>query len=71
MHDMDNAQLLRIREKLADYSFTISWTQGKQNKIAGSPMLGTNLPGHGRRAKNEHINTMPRSYNNDGDTAPT
>ena len=34
MHDMDNGRLLRIREKPAEYSFNISGTHGKQNKIA-------------------------------------
>ena len=34
MHEMDNARILRMREKLAEYNFTIEWANGKQNRIA-------------------------------------
>ena len=34
MHEMDNARILRIREKLAEYRFNIEWAYGKQNKLA-------------------------------------
>ena len=30
MHEMNNTRLLRIREKLADFSFTIQWSNEKQ-----------------------------------------
>ena len=34
MHNMDNARLLRIRGKLARYTFSMQWTPGKTNIIA-------------------------------------
>ena len=34
MHSMDNAHLLRMREKMARYNFNVRWTPGKTNIIA-------------------------------------
>ena len=34
MHSMDNARLLRMREKLVRYNFHVRWTPGKSNIIA-------------------------------------
>ena len=34
MHEVDNTRILRMREKLAEYNFTIEWANGKQNRIA-------------------------------------
>ena len=31
---LDNARLMRIREKLIPYNFTISWIEGKKNVVA-------------------------------------
>ena len=67
MHDMDNARLFRIREKLANYSFKMTWTHGKQNKIADSLCRAPMFKAEEART----YRTMPCKYHNTRHISPT
>ena len=34
LHELDNARLMRMREKLTNFSFEVKWVEGKTHMIA-------------------------------------
>ena len=36
LHELDNARLMRMREKLTNFSFKVKWVEGKTNMIANA-----------------------------------
>ena len=57
MHSMENVRLLRMREKLARYNFTVRWTPDKSNNRR-RPQQSTDLRLRRGRANNKLNHTM-------------
>ena len=63
LHKLDNARLMRMREKLTYFSFNIKWVEGKMQMIgdrlshahSGLPALG------GRKINTRDSHTLPTS----------